>query len=77
MASLSTGLAVHPALPQFRMEDPPQNLFRTCGPVDHVVVTAAQLKSGAFKPGTMDDVRSTPENKFWGAWRVARAADIR
>jgi NAD(P)-dependent dehydrogenase (short-subunit alcohol dehydrogenase family) len=53
------------------------NLFRTCGPVDHVVVTAAQLRSGPFKTVSMDDVRATMEGKFWGAWRVARAADIR
>src|SRR4029077_18733453 len=25
------------------------NLFRQCGPIDHVVVTAAQLRSGPFK----------------------------
>jgi NAD(P)-dependent dehydrogenase (short-subunit alcohol dehydrogenase family) len=53
------------------------NLFKACGPVDHVVVTAAQLKSGPFKTVSMDDVRATLEGKFWGAWRVARAADIR
>jgi len=53
------------------------NLFKTCGPVDHVVVTAAQLKSGPFKTVAMDDVRATMEGKFWGAWRVARAAEIR
>lgn len=53
------------------------DLFRQCGPVDHVVVTAAQLRSGPFKTVPMDDVRSTMESKFWGAWRVARAADIR
>ncbi len=53
------------------------NLFRQCGPVDHVVVTAAQLKTGPFKSVSMDDVRSTMEGKFWGAWRCARAADIR
>jgi NAD(P)-dependent dehydrogenase (short-subunit alcohol dehydrogenase family) len=53
------------------------NLFRTCGPVDHVVVTAAQLRSGPFKTVAMDDVRATFEGKFWGAWRCARAADIR
>lgn len=52
-------------------------LFRRCGPVDHVVVTAAQLKTGPFKTVAMDDVRSTMESKFWGAWRVARSADIR
>jgi len=52
-------------------------LFRACGPVDHVVVTAAQLRSGPFKTVAMEDVRATMEGKFWGAWRVARAADIR
>jgi NAD(P)-dependent dehydrogenase (short-subunit alcohol dehydrogenase family) len=53
------------------------SLFKQCGAVDHVVVTAAQLKSGPFKTVSMDDVRSTMEGKFWGAWRCARAADIR
>jgi NAD(P)-dependent dehydrogenase (short-subunit alcohol dehydrogenase family) len=53
------------------------SLFRACGPVDHVVVTAAQLRTGPFKTVSMDDVRATMESKFWGAWRVARAAEIR
>jgi len=52
-------------------------LFKTCGTVDHVVVTAAQLRSGPFKTISMADARATMESKFWGAWRVARAADIR
>ena len=52
-------------------------LFQSCGMVDHVVVTAAQLRSGPFKSVSMDDVRLTMEGKFWGAWRVARAAEIR
>jgi NAD(P)-dependent dehydrogenase (short-subunit alcohol dehydrogenase family) len=52
-------------------------LFKACGPVDHVVVTAAQLKTGPFKTVSMDDVRATMEGKFWGAWRVARAAEIK
>src|SRR6202171_6443496 len=53
------------------------SLFRSCGPVDHVVVTAAQLKTGPFKTVAMEDVRATMEGKFWGAWRVARSAEIR
>jgi NAD(P)-dependent dehydrogenase (short-subunit alcohol dehydrogenase family) len=52
-------------------------LFRKCGSVDHVVVTAAQLRTGPFKTVKMEDVRATMEGKFWGAWRVARAAEIR
>src|SRR6202162_2202222 len=58
-------------------DDDIANLFRRCGPVDHVVVTAAQLKTGPFKTVAMEDVRATMESKFWGAWRVARAAEIR
>ena len=58
-------------------DDSVVNLFRAAGPVDHVVVTAAQLRSGPFKTVSMEDVRATMEGKFWGAWRCARAADIR
>ena len=54
-----------------------EDLFRVCGPVDHVVVTAAQLKTGPFKTVAMEDVRATLEGKLWGAWRVARSAEIR
>ncbi|WP_082078563.1 MULTISPECIES: SDR family oxidoreductase [unclassified Bradyrhizobium] len=53
------------------------DLFRRTGPVDHVVLTAAQLRTGPFKTVAMEDVRATMEGKFWGAWRVAREANIR
>jgi NAD(P)-dependent dehydrogenase (short-subunit alcohol dehydrogenase family) len=58
-------------------DDSVATLFGQCGPVDHVVVTAAQLKSGPFKTVAMDDVRTTMEGKFWGAWRCARFAEIK
>jgi NAD(P)-dependent dehydrogenase (short-subunit alcohol dehydrogenase family) len=58
-------------------DDDIANLFRRSGPVDHVVITAAQLKTGPFKTVAMEDVRATMESKFWSAWRVARSADIR
>jgi NAD(P)-dependent dehydrogenase (short-subunit alcohol dehydrogenase family) len=58
-------------------DDSVADLFRQCGTVDHVVVTAAQLKTGPFKSVATDDVRATLEGKFWGAWRCARFADIR
>ena len=58
-------------------DDSVANLFKQCGAVDHVVVTAAQLKTGPFKTVSMDDVRATMEGKFWGAWRCARFSDIR
>lgn len=52
-------------------------LFRRIGPADHVVLTAAQLRTGPFKTVAMEDVRATMEGKFWGAWRVGREAEIR
>jgi NAD(P)-dependent dehydrogenase (short-subunit alcohol dehydrogenase family) len=53
------------------------DLFAVISAVDHVVVSAAQLRTGPFKTVSMDDVRTTFEGKFWGAWRCARAAEIR
>lgn len=53
-----------------------EQLFRACGKVDHVVVTAAQLRSGPMKSQPIEDAKATMESKFWGAWRVARYADI-
>ncbi len=73
----ATKLGVRAVQTDVSSDDSVVNLFRQCGPVDHVVVTAAQLKTGPFKSVSMDDVRSTMEGKFWGAWRCARAADIR
>jgi NAD(P)-dependent dehydrogenase (short-subunit alcohol dehydrogenase family) len=58
-------------------DDSVASLFKAAGPVDHVVVTAAQLRTGPFKTVPMEDVRFTLESKVWGAWRVARAAQFR
>src|SRR4029077_7307453 len=58
-------------------DDSVADLFRNCGPVDHVVVTAAQLRTGPFKTVSMEDGRSPMEGKVWGAWRVAKSAEIR
>jgi NAD(P)-dependent dehydrogenase (short-subunit alcohol dehydrogenase family) len=57
-------------------DDSVAQLFQACGAVDHVVVTAAQLRPGPFKTVSMEDSRATMESKFWGAWRVARSANI-
>lgn len=51
-------------------------LFKDCGRVDHVVVTAAQLRAGPLRSQPIEDAKATMESKFWGAWRVARCADI-
>jgi len=50
-----------------RLHDP-----QPTDPLEMNTVAAA----GLFKTVAMEDVRATMEGKFWGAWRVARAADI-
>ncbi|HTQ83535.1 MAG TPA: SDR family oxidoreductase [Pseudolabrys sp.] len=70
-------LGVRAVLTDVTSDDSVAQLFRACGPVDHVIVTATQLRTGPFKTVAMDDVRSTMESKFWGAWRVARSAELR
>jgi len=74
-AAAKLGVKAMPA--DVTSDDSIAKLFGACGAVDHVIVTAARLRTGPFKNVAMDDVRSTMEGKFWGAWRVARAAEIR
>jgi NAD(P)-dependent dehydrogenase (short-subunit alcohol dehydrogenase family) len=44
---------------------------------DHVVVSAAQTTSGPVRTFGLADAKVAMESKFWGAYRVARAAKIR
>jgi NAD(P)-dependent dehydrogenase (short-subunit alcohol dehydrogenase family) len=43
---------------------------------DHVVVSAAQTPSGPVRGLALADAKAAMESKFWGAYRVARAAKI-
>jgi NAD(P)-dependent dehydrogenase (short-subunit alcohol dehydrogenase family) len=43
---------------------------------DHVVVSAAQTPSGPVRSLPLEDARQAMESKFWGAYRIARAARI-
>ena len=43
---------------------------------DHVVVSAAQVRMGAIRDLSLDQASSVMDSKFWGAYRVARAAKI-
>lgn len=77
LKAASDKLGVKGIVTDVTSDDSVANLFKQCGAVDHVVVTAAQLKTGPFKSVAMNDVRATMDGKFWGAWRCARAAEIR
>ena len=43
---------------------------------DHVVISAAQTPSGPVRQLSLIDAYSAMDSKFWGAYRVARSANI-
>lgn len=51
--------------------------FVSQGTIDHLVVTAAQVRGGAFRGGSLDDARASFEGKFWAQYLCVRAADVR
>src|SRR3954469_16537009 len=59
LTAAAQNLGVKAMVADVTSDDSIAGLFRACGPVDHVVVTAAQLRTGPFKSVSMDDVRST------------------
>ena len=54
-----------------------ERFFADEAPWDHVIVTAAQTPTGPVRTLGLADAKAAMESKFWGAYRVARAAKIR
>jgi len=54
-----------------------REFFAALGPVDHLVVTAAFVRPGPFKTGSLDDARASFEGKFWSQYLCARHAEVR
>lgn len=54
-----------------------ERFFAEEAPWDHIVVSAAQTPSGPVRILSLSDAKAAMESKFWGAYRVARAAKIR
>lgn len=53
-----------------------ERFFADQAPFDHIVVSAAQTPSGPVRGLSLEDARRAMESKFWGAYRIARAARI-
>lgn len=51
--------------------------FAGSGVFDHVVVAAAKTKTGPVATLALDDAQAAMNSKFFGAYRVARAAKVR
>jgi NAD(P)-dependent dehydrogenase (short-subunit alcohol dehydrogenase family) len=54
-----------------------EHFFMVERPWDHVVVSAAQTPTGPVRTLGLADAHAAMESKFWGAYRVSRAAKIR
>ncbi len=50
--------------------------FAANDPFDHVVIAASATKGGSVAQLPLDAAKASMESKFWGAYRVARAAKI-
>ena len=53
-----------------------ETFFASVAPFDHVVVSAARTKIAAVRELPLDDAYKSMNSKFWGAYRIARAARI-
>lgn len=51
--------------------------FESLGPVDHLVLTAAQVRGGPFKTGAIENARHSVLGKFWAQYLCARHAEVR
>lgn len=54
-----------------------ERFFQDLGSIDHLVVTAAQVRGGMFKDGSLDDARASMEGKFWSQYLCARHAQVK
>jgi NAD(P)-dependent dehydrogenase (short-subunit alcohol dehydrogenase family) len=72
----AAGSAVHTAVLDTADETAVEAFFAKAGPFDHVVISAAQTPSGPVRELSLADAYAAMESKFWGAYRVARAAKI-
>jgi NAD(P)-dependent dehydrogenase (short-subunit alcohol dehydrogenase family) len=54
-----------------------ERFFMAEGPWDHVVISAAQTPTGPVRTLGLADASAAMESKFWGAYRVSRAAKIK
>jgi len=74
-AKLDTVGTEHVAL-DFLDNDAVEAFFAAAAPYDHVVIAAAATRSGPVGGLALDAARASMESKFWGAYRIARAAKI-
>ena len=50
--------------------------FAHQAPFDHVVITAASTIAGSVSGLSLENAKAAMESKFWGAYRISRAAKV-
>ncbi|RKP49361.1 SDR family oxidoreductase [Trinickia fusca] len=75
-AAVRIGLPVRTAVVDTSDEADVERFFAERGPFRHVVVSAAQTPTGPVRQLALADAYAAMDSKFWGAYRVARAARI-
>lgn len=71
------GAGVRHAALDFTDDANVEAFFANAPEYDHVVVTAGETPTGPARALKLDDAYAAMNSKFWGAYRVARAARIR
>ena len=67
---------VSTSLVDTRNEASVEAMFAAAGEFDHIVVSASSAKTGSVRRLPLADAYAAMDSKFWGAYRVARAARL-
>ena len=52
------------------------SMFNEAGIFDHIIVSASSTKTGSVRNLTLEDAYASMDSKFWGAYRIAKAARL-
>lgn len=74
--AVARSIAGEPIELDVRDNDQVEALFADRPPFDHVIVAAASTATGPVAGLALDDAKAAMESKFWGAYRIARAAKV-
>ena len=75
-AASRIGHGVETATIDIRDDVSVENYFAAAGRFDHVVMSAAEVHIAPVKTLTVAEAQTAMNSKFWGSYRVARAAQI-
>ena len=75
-AARTIGSPVRTAVLDITSDEEVSRFFERTGAFDHVVISAAQTPTGPVRGLALDHAYEAMDSKFWGAYRVARAAQI-